>query len=281
MSFCMWSVIFPPVTSGIPNVTERFIFLFLLNQLLLLFEDDSQRVDILNILKCIHICCTTVILWWKIKAETFEGCSVCAWMCVWYSDFLSIHFCYKHSNSCCDTKCGKNFLTPVHEAKPAHTHSSRREAWERVFHFNTALLFIHNAKRPAGFLPYVIMHERETTAVPSPSSILKEEARRQSVGETRNPLHWQQNWHKKTQTEAKEKLWSLAFLLTISRSERKGSRKQAARQNRIAWRYRRLGYLLLCKTHKSITFYKQRFFSLWPLAHSQNSGANIHYNRIS
>ena len=46
--------------SGIANVTEKFIFLFPLNQLLLLFEDDSQREDILNILKCIHICCTTV-----------------------------------------------------------------------------------------------------------------------------------------------------------------------------------------------------------------------------
>lgn len=135
MSFCMWSVIFPSVTSEIANVNEKLIFLFLLNQLLLLFEDDLQRADILNIIEFIRICCTTVILCWKTKSETFERCSVCACMrasvcvCVCDSNFISIYFCWKYSNSCCDTECRKNFLTPVHETKPAPTHSSRREAW--------------------------------------------------------------------------------------------------------------------------------------------------------
>lgn len=103
----------------------------------------------------------------------------------------------------------------------------------------------------------------------------------ENVGETRKPLHCPQSWHdRKKQTEAKIALFCFVFLLPKSRSERKGSRKQAAWRNRIAWRFKHLGHLL-CKTHKSITCYKQGFFSLWPLAHNQNSGANIHYNCVS
>lgn len=154
-----------------------------------------------------------------------------------------------------------------------------------MFHFHATLLFMHNAQRPAGFLPYFIMHDRETTAVDSPSSKRSFSRRKWGdwgCGRNREALALVTELTRQKETNwSKIALFCFAFLLPKSRSERKGSRKQAAWQNRIAWRYRCLGHLLLCKTHKSITFYKQRFFSLWPLAHSQNSGANIHYNRVS
>lgn len=279
MSFCMWSVIFPPVASEIANVTEKFIFLFLLNQLLLLFEDDSQREDILNILKFIHICCTTVSdeklrqklkdavrVWFSFHKYPFL-LKVFKFM-LWY--WMWEEFSY---SSPCGKACSHTFIHL--EGRPG----------ERMFHFHATLLFMHNAQHLAGFLPYFIMHDRETTTVDSLSS--KRSFSRRKWGD----------WGRGGNTEAlalateltrqKETNWSkivlfcFAFLLRKSRSERKGSRKPASRQNRIAWRYRCLGHLLLSKTHKSITFYNQRFFSLWPLAHSQNSGTNIHYNRVS
>lgn len=139
-------------------------------------------------------------------------------------------------------------------------------------------------KCPAGFLPYFIMHDRETTAVASPSS--KRSFSRRKWGDWecgRNTealaLSTELTWQKETNW-SKIALLCFVFLLPKSRSERKWRRKQAAGQNRIAWRFRHLGHLL-CKTRKSITCYKQRFFSLWPLAHNQNSGANIHYNCVS
>lgn len=139
---------------------------------------------------------------------------------------------------------------------------------------------------PAGVSPYFIMHDRETTAV-APLNSKRSFSKRKwgDWGCGRNTealaLSTELTWQKDTNWSKIEALFCFAFLLPKSRSERKGSRKQAARQNRIAWRFRHLGHLLLCKTRKSITCYKQRFFSLWPLAHNQNSGANIHYNCVS
>lgn len=127
------------------------------------------------------------------------------------------------------------------------------------------------------------MHDRETTLVPPRAAFSRRTWGDWECGRNTEALALatELTRQKETNWSKIEALFCFGFLLPKSRSERKGSRKQAARQYRIAWRCRRLGYLLLCKTHKSITFYKQRFFSLWPLAHSQNSGANIHYNRVS
>lgn len=60
-------------------------------------------------------------------------------------------------------------LQSMRQSLLPHIHLEGRPG-EWMFHFHATLLSMHNAKLPAGFLPYFIMHDRETTAVPSPSS---------------------------------------------------------------------------------------------------------------